>query len=408
MNSSFQLAFYDTPDSLSLQEMVECDSREMDFNLNDPLFQLHEQGIFQDIHQQMMAVKQERPRTECTGTGDLTNLQWLQSVSIPMEKGSNGEKQVMVDPNTALPVQWPNHQAVSMSQVHTQVNVTAVPAPPILQARATDSKPKVQQQNAKNGMKDSLKSQEKSYPKPLFSYSCLIAMALKNSDSGTLPVSEIYKFMMGKFPYFKTAPDGWKNSVRHNLSLNKAFCKLERPQGASQRKGCLWSLKPERREQMDKEIRKWKKKHAEAIRASMANPEELSISSDDLDNSPEQMLIQSEHCEDIAAADAAKELFGNDLIHEIQQNEVLDWDDIISQSTELPIDPTLSTCTSLPMSTQPINGMHGCDPITTTVEMENSAQYFVNSDGQDFDLPLPYVSHYYSMPQPQQHINVGF
>ena len=63
-----------------------------------------------------------------------------------------------------------------------------------------------------------------------------------------------------------------QNSVRHNLSLNKAFCKLERPQGASQRKGCLWSLKPERREQMDKEIRKWKKKHAEAIRASMANP----------------------------------------------------------------------------------------------------------------------------------------
>ena len=64
----------------------------------------------------------------------------------------------------------------------------------------------------------------------------------------------------------------FQNSVRHNLSLNKAFCKLERPQGASQRKGCLWSLKPERREQMDKEIRKWKKKHAEAIRASMANP----------------------------------------------------------------------------------------------------------------------------------------
>ena len=63
-----------------------------------------------------------------------------------------------------------------------------------------------------------------------------------------------------------------QNSVRHNLSLNKAFCKLERPQGASQRKGCLWSLRPERKEQMEKEIKKWKKKHAEAIRASMANP----------------------------------------------------------------------------------------------------------------------------------------
>lgn len=35
------------------------------------------------------------------------------------------------------------------------------------------------------------------------SSSCLIAMALKNSKTGSLPVSEIYSFMKEHFPYFK-------------------------------------------------------------------------------------------------------------------------------------------------------------------------------------------------------------
>lgn len=35
--------------------------------------------------------------------------------------------------------------------------------------------------------------------------SCLIAMALKNSKTGSLPVSEIYSFMKEHFPYFKVS-----------------------------------------------------------------------------------------------------------------------------------------------------------------------------------------------------------
>lgn len=38
---------------------------------------------------------------------------------------------------------------------------------------------------------------------PVSLSSCLIAMALKNSKTGSLPVSEIYSFMKEHFPYFK-------------------------------------------------------------------------------------------------------------------------------------------------------------------------------------------------------------
>lgn len=114
------------------------------------------------------------------------------------------------------------------------------------------------------------------FPKPAYSYSCLIAMALKNSRTGSLPVSEIYNFMCQHFPYFKTAPNGWKNSVRHNLSLNKCFEKIEKPStNGSQRKGCLWAMNPTKVGKMDEEVQKWSRKDPQAIKKAMVYPESL-------------------------------------------------------------------------------------------------------------------------------------
>ncbi|XP_019401385.1 PREDICTED: forkhead box protein N1 isoform X1 [Crocodylus porosus] len=121
----------------------------------------------------------------------------------------------------------------------------------------------------------SQESHQPLYPKPIYSYSILIFMALKNSKTGSLPVSEIYNFMTEHFPYFKTAPDGWKNSVRHNLSLNKCFEKVENKSGSSSRKGCLWALNPAKIDKMQEELQKWKRKDPVAVRKSMAKPEEL-------------------------------------------------------------------------------------------------------------------------------------
>ncbi|KAI1894030.1 hypothetical protein AGOR_G00129790 [Albula goreensis] len=119
------------------------------------------------------------------------------------------------------------------------------------------------------------------YPKPIYSYSILIFMALRSSKTGSLPVSEIYSFMTEHFPYFKTAPDGWKNSVRHNLSLNKCFEKVENRSGGgagggtgggASRKGCLWALNPARVEKMQEELHKWRRKDPLSVQKSMARP----------------------------------------------------------------------------------------------------------------------------------------
>ncbi|MBN3308278.1 FOXN1 protein, partial [Amia calva] len=112
---------------------------------------------------------------------------------------------------------------------------------------------------------------------PLPPCSILIFMALRNSRTGSLPVSEIYNFMTEHFPYFKTAPDGWKNSVRHNLSLNKCFEKVENKTSSSSRKGCLWALNPSKVEKMQEELHKWRRKDPVTVRKSMARPDQRKV-----------------------------------------------------------------------------------------------------------------------------------
>lgn len=78
-------------------------------------------------------------------------------------------------------------------------------------------------------------------PKPQHSYIGLIAMAILSTPDQKLVLSDIYQHILDNYPYFRTRGPGWRNSIRHNLSLNDCFIKSGR---SANGKGHFWGIHP--------------------------------------------------------------------------------------------------------------------------------------------------------------------
>ena len=141
-------------------------------------------------------------RTERADDDDLTSLNWLQKNDV-------------------------------LKGLH--VSTTSLPMSPSLdgtgELRDSSMKDSPSGNSQSNGSTESVLNKKKSPSKPPYSFSSLIFMAIEESVNKRLPVKDIYSWIVEHFPFYRDAKLGWKNSVRHNLSLNKCFKKVEKEKG---------------------------------------------------------------------------------------------------------------------------------------------------------------------------------
>ncbi|XP_037360177.1 forkhead box protein R1 isoform X2 [Talpa occidentalis] len=115
------------------------------------------------------------------------------------------------------------------------------------------------------------------WSRPPLNYFHLIALALRNSSPSGLNVQQIYSFTRQHFPFFRTAPEGWKNTIRHNLCFRDSFEKIPvsmQGEAANTRpRSCLWKLTERGNRRFLEEARALSSTRLETIQQCMSQPD---------------------------------------------------------------------------------------------------------------------------------------
>lgn len=111
-------------------------------------------------------------------------------------------------------------------------------SPPLYSEKGNSEKSST---NFQEMMRTSESNCQDSDMKPTHSYIALIAMAILSSSGKKMILGDIYEYISDNFPYYRNKDKSWRNSIRHNLSLNECFIKAGRSENG---KGNYWAIHP--------------------------------------------------------------------------------------------------------------------------------------------------------------------
>ncbi|XP_042326828.1 forkhead box protein M1 isoform X2 [Sceloporus undulatus] len=143
--------------------------------------------------------------TSCSLDNSLTNIQWLGKMS------SSGLSPCGVKKETEKENQTPKHKTIKIEEDSTASSSTS-------------------------------SWLESFTERPPYSYMAMIQFAINSTEKKRMMLKDIYTWIEDHFPYFKhVAKPGWKNSIRHNLSLHDMFVRETSANG----KISFWTIHPE-------------------------------------------------------------------------------------------------------------------------------------------------------------------
>ncbi|KAM9690356.1 forkhead box protein H1 isoform 1-T1 [Dama dama] len=80
------------------------------------------------------------------------------------------------------------------------------------------------------------------HDKPPYTYLAMIALVIQAAPSRRLKLAQIIRQVQAAFPFFRDDYEGWKDSIRHNLSSNRCFRKVPKDPAKPQAKGNFWAV----------------------------------------------------------------------------------------------------------------------------------------------------------------------